>query len=96
MLLNIAKKVEKIIIKTSGKILSVQDFGMGIAKGDLPHIFDRFYRADLSRSKGKVDGYGLGLSIAKSIADLHRAKIDVKSEEGKGTIFTVIFLARYQ
>jgi len=82
----------KVIIKTSQhKLLSVQDFGVGISKEDIPHIFDRFYRADSSRSKGDVDGYGLGLSIAKSIVDLHKAKINVKSGPGKGTIFTVIF-----
>ncbi len=83
----------KIIIRT-GKddghgILEIQDFGEGIAKEDLPHIFDRFYRAELSRNKEKADGYGLGLSIAKSIIDLHKGKIEVKSKLGKGSTFIV-------
>jgi two-component system sensor histidine kinase CiaH len=83
----------KIIISTEKDdghgILEVQDFGIGIAKEDLPHIFDRFYRAELSRSKEKADGYGLGLSIAKSIVDLHKGSIDVKSKLGKGSTFVV-------
>jgi two-component system sensor histidine kinase CiaH len=70
-------------------ILEIQDFGIGIAKEDLPHIFDRFYRAELSRSKEKASGYGLGLSIAKSIVDLHKGKIEVKSKLGKGSTFIV-------
>jgi len=86
-----SKKGGKIIVKTSGKTLTVQDFGIGIPDNDLPHIFDRFYRADSSRNKVSVDGYGLGLSIAKNIIDSHKANIKVESEEGKGTIFTVTF-----
>jgi two-component system, OmpR family, sensor histidine kinase CiaH len=70
--------------------LTIQDFGIGITKADLPHIFDRFYRADISRSK-KIDGFGLGLSIAKRIADLHHARIEVKSIVSKGSTFTVNF-----
>jgi two-component system, OmpR family, sensor histidine kinase CiaH len=70
--------------------LSIQDTGIGIEKADLPHIFDRFYRADASRSK-KVDGFGLGLSIAKRIANLHHAKIEVESIASKGSTFSVIF-----
>jgi two-component system sensor histidine kinase CiaH len=60
----------------------------GIPKKDLPHIFDRFYRSDRSRTK---DGYGLGLSIAKQIADLHGARIKVESKLGVGSTFKVIF-----
>ncbi len=69
----------------------VQDHGLGIKAVDLPYIFNRFYRSDMSRNKQKVDGYGLGLSIAKSIVELHNAKIIVKSILEKGTTFTVIF-----
>lgn len=69
--------------------LSIRDEGYGIKASDIPHIFSRFYRADLSRSKEKVDGYGLGLSIAKKIADLHRGSIEVKSTPGHGSTFTV-------
>lgn len=70
-------------------ITVVEDSGVGIAKEDLPHVFDRFYRADSSRSKTKVDGFGLGLSIAKRIVDVHGGKISVKSTVGKGSTFTV-------
>jgi len=68
-------------------IISVEDNGIGIGKGDLPHIFDRFFRADISRSK--VNGYGLGLSIAKEIVGAHNGSISVKSDLGKGTTFIV-------
>lgn len=70
----------------SGGIIEVKDHGMGISEADLPHIFDRFYRSDKSRG---TDGYGLGLSIAKSIVELHKGKITVNSKAGKGTVFTV-------
>ena len=72
-------------------ILEVVDNGIGIADKDLPHIFDRFYRADPSRSQ--VEGNGLGLSIAKWIADLHRTQIQVSSREGLGSSFSVAFEA---
>ena len=64
---------------------------LGIKTEDLPHIFDRFYRADQSRNKNKTSGFGLGLSIAKKIADLHSASIRVESKLDKGSTFTVIF-----
>lgn len=69
--------------------ISVTDHGQGIAAADLPHIFDRFYRADTSRSKKNVQGYGLGLAIAKKITDLHHASIEVKSSPAKGSTFTL-------
>jgi signal transduction histidine kinase len=70
-------------------VVEVVDNGIGIAGNDLPRIFDRFYRADPSRSQ--VEGNGLGLSIAKWIADLHRAQIHVSSQEGQGSSFSVVF-----
>lgn len=73
----------------SGGILEVKDFGIGIPEVDLPHIFDRFYRVETSRSKEQADGYGLGLSIAKSIVDKMNGKIKVASVIGKGSTFTV-------
>jgi signal transduction histidine kinase len=68
---------------------SVEDEGIGINQEDLSHIFDRFYRVDKSRSKEKVFGFGLGLSIAKKIVDLHNGNISVQSTKNKGSVFTV-------
>lgn len=67
----------------------VKDNGMGIKKEDIPYIFDRFYRADKSRTKQKANGYGLGLSIAKRIVALHNGSITVESEIGKGSTLIV-------
>ncbi len=70
-------------------VISVSDQGIGIASADLAHIFERFYRADISRSKNTAQGYGLGLAIAKKIAELNHGSIRVKSAPGKGSTFTV-------
>jgi two-component system phosphate regulon sensor histidine kinase PhoR len=64
----------------------VVDTGIGIAREDVPHIFERFYRADRARRTG---GTGLGLAIGKWIAEAHGGRIDVESEPGSGSIFTV-------
>jgi len=74
-------------IKDNRVFISVIDYGMGISREDLPHIFDRFYRADKSRTK---KGYGLGLSIAKKIIEFHKGSITVDSAQNKKTTFTVI------
>jgi len=66
--------------------LTVKDTGKGIPPEALPHIFDRFYRADESRSSG---GTGLGLAIAKWIAEEHGGRIDAQSQLGQGSVFTV-------
>lgn len=70
-------------------VIEVKDEGTGIAEKDLPHIYERFYRADNSRSKSDVEGYGLGLSIAKSIVDAHNGEIKVESKLGHGSKFRV-------
>jgi heavy metal sensor kinase len=67
-------------------ILSVADTGEGISSKDLPRVFERFYRGDQSRTTG---GNGLGLSISKAIVEAHGGTIEVASEKGKGTIFTM-------
>lgn len=69
--------------------LSVEDKGLGIPEKDLDNIFQRFYQVDKARSK-KVGGSGLGLSIVEMIVTKHFGRIDVKSELGKGTTFTLI------
>ncbi len=76
-------------VKGNNAHIAVHDQGHGITPSDLPHIFERLYRADSSRTKEKVNGYGLGLSIAKKIVELHCGAIDAISQEGKGSTFTV-------
>ena len=68
--------------------LNITDNGTGIPKEHLNEIFDRFFRSESHRSR-KHGGYGLGLSIVKSIIDAHDGKIEVSSELGKGTTFTI-------
>ena len=69
--------------------ISVADQGVGISQDDLPRIFERFYRADKSRSS-EQSGTGLGLSIVKHIAQLHGGTVEARSELGKGTTISVL------
>lgn len=69
-------------------IVTVADRGCGIEPGHLPHIFQRFYRADSSRARA-TGGFGLGLAMAKSIVDLYHGQIRAESEPGRGTCITV-------
>ncbi|MCU1286078.1 MAG: heavy metal sensor signal transduction histidine kinase [Acidobacteriales bacterium] len=70
--------------------VTVEDTGIGISEEDLPRIFERFYRADKARSRDGA-GAGLGLSIAKWIADMHHAELLVASSVGQGSSFTIRF-----
>lgn len=73
-----------------GAKLAVRDTGLGIPSADLPHVFERFYRGDKSRSRAKDgSGFGLGLSIAYWIVRNHRGNIEVKSRPGRGSTFTM-------
>jgi two-component system sensor histidine kinase ArlS len=66
-------------------VLAVEDTGIGISKQDLPHIFDRFYKADAARTRGKTSSSGLGLAIVKWIVENNGGTITVKSALGEGT-----------
>jgi two-component system sensor histidine kinase CpxA len=69
-------------------VISVQDHGIGIADKDMPHVFEPFYRADAARTPG-TSGFGLGLAIAKSVAEAHGGTLTVTSELGKGSEFSI-------
>lgn len=70
--------------------IEVSDHGVGIRASEIPYIFNRFYRAESSRNKRQIDGFGLGLAIAKSIVQQHHGKISVESEIGKGSTFRIL------
>lgn len=85
------KSTVTIAAREQGKhiLLDVADTGHGIDEKDIPHVFDRFYRADTSRSKSHVEGHGLGLSIAKRSVEAMGGTIAVSSEVNKGTTFII-------
>lgn len=78
-----------LVARDADAVLSVSDRGEGISAEDLPHIFDRFYRADQSRrhTEGRT---GLGLAISKAIVEAHGGRIEVASERSQGSTFTVV------
>src|SRR5438477_5350702 len=78
-------------VKPDRTELAIEDTGCGIARVHLPRIFDRFYRADSSRSS---EGTGLGLALVKSITDLHGGSVEVASEVNRGTTVTLTFPAK--
>lgn len=90
-----------VVLRLNGRsaALCVQDTGIGIAREHIPHIFERFYRVDKSRSREGIlstgeessskGGTGLGLAIVKHVVQLHRGDITVESEPGKGSKFTI-------
>lgn len=81
----------KIIIDSceQGRAITIIDRGIGIPAESLARIFERFYRVDRGRSR-RIGGTGLGLSIVKHIIERHRGQVQVESEEGSGTTFTII------
>ena len=74
-------------------VFSVQDSGLGISPQHIPRLTERFYRVDHSRSR-ETGGTGLGLAIVKHVANRHQARLDIVSEEGKGSLFSIVFPAR--
>jgi signal transduction histidine kinase len=74
------------VFVSSGVRAEVQDTGEGIPAEDLPHVFDRFYRGEKSRSRA-TGGAGLGLAIARGIIEAHAGQVGVESALGQGTCF---------
>jgi two-component system phosphate regulon sensor histidine kinase PhoR len=74
-------------------VFSMQDSGIGIAAQHIPRLTERFYRVDSSRSRA-TGGTGLGLAIVKHIANRHQAHLEIVSEEGKGSTFSIVFPAK--
>jgi len=79
----------KMSLEKDKLLIEVSDQGMGISDEDLKHIFDRFYKSNQARTKDQTRSFGLGLAIAKKIADLYKTEIKVKSELTKGSSFSV-------
>lgn len=78
------KQLEDVII------ITVKDTGIGIPKEDIKHVFERFYRSDLSRNRG-TGGTGIGLTVTKAYIEAHGGRIKIESEEGKGTKVIIEF-----
>jgi signal transduction histidine kinase len=81
--------VVSVLPEDNGVLLEVADTGCGIAADHLPRIFDRFYQADIARTRNQMRGGGLGLAICQSIAERHSGTIEVTSSIGRGTCFRV-------
>ncbi|MCD2224999.1 cell wall metabolism sensor histidine kinase WalK [Listeria cossartiae] len=73
----------------SNLVITVSDNGSGIAEEDIPYLFERFYKVDKARKRGKAVGTGIGLAIVKNIVEAHNGKISVESELGKGSDFII-------
>jgi signal transduction histidine kinase len=77
-------------LKKSYAVIRITDFGIGIPQEDLAHIFEPFYRVDKSRAKD-TGGFGLGLSLCKTIMEAHGGKIEVQSKPEEGTTVSLFF-----
>ena len=80
-----------VVIRLDGQTLSVVDQGIGIAKQNQAKVFDRFYRSDEARTRGHGSSYGLGLAIARAVADKNGYQLSVKSELGQSSTFSLHF-----
>ena len=72
----------------------MQDLGPGLTPEQQTRVFERFYRVDQSRTRAGTEGSGLGLSIVQAIMDAHEGRVDIDSELGRGTTFTLTFPIR--
>jgi len=92
--INYSSRGSRVILRARGDrdgvVISVQDFGIGIPKEHLPRIFERFYRVDKARSR-RLGGTGLGLAIVKHIVQAHGGCMEVESQPGRGSTFSMIF-----
>lgn len=82
----------KITVRQAGTSLMISDTGEGIAAEHLPHLFERFYRADPARTRAK-GGHGLGLAIVKALVEAQGGQVTVQSQLGSGTFFKIEFKA---
>ncbi|WP_438445564.1 ATP-binding protein [Gorillibacterium sp. sgz5001074] len=81
-------------LDSSAALIEIEDEGRGIPPDDLPYIFERFYKADKARTRGATGGTGLGLAIVKNIVEAHQGSVNVRSEVGQGTTFSIILPIR--
>ena len=83
-------RIEIIVNDGETPVLEIRDYGIGIPKTSIPYVFERFYRVDKARSR-ETGGFGLGLSLARELADSLGVKLELESVEGLGTTISIIF-----
>ncbi|CEG22293.1 Signal transduction histidine-protein kinase ArlS [Planococcus massiliensis] len=87
-------RIELIVKNGNIPMLQIRDYGIGIPKESIPYVFDRFYRVDKARSR-ETGGFGLGLSLAKQLADAMGVSLEIESEEDVGTTISIVFSADF-